>query len=122
MHSKVDPFEFNNTIDQSLNSIQYGYKICKGVKIKINQDKFICWFQDQDILGVESFLLHSCNFLINGTVDENNINIIQQIKITLDQQVDMLSFNTNLQLKLLEFVAKYKDIKNNRVLVEILDI
>jgi hypothetical protein len=58
------------------------------------------------MLGVESFLLHSCNFLINETVDEGNINIIQQIKITLDQNVDMLSFNTNIQLKLLEFVAK----------------
>lgn len=74
------------------------------------------------MLGVESFLLHSSNYLINETVDEGNINIIQQIKITLDQNVDMLSFNTNIQLKLLEFVAKYKDIKNSRVLLEILDI
>lgn len=58
------------------------------------------------MLGVESFLLHSLNYLITGTVDEGNINIIQQIKITLDQNVDMLSFNTNIQTKILEFVAK----------------
>lgn len=60
--------------------------------------------------------------MINGPVDEGNINIIQQIKITLDQNVDMLSFNTNIQTKILEFVAKYKDIKNNRILLEILDV
>jgi len=44
--------------------------------------------------------------LINNAVDEGNINIIQQIKITLDQNVDMLSFNTNIQTRILEFVAK----------------
>lgn len=39
-------------------------------------------------------------------MDECNINIIQQLKISLDQNVDMLSFNSSLGLKLLEFVAK----------------
>jgi len=55
-------------------------------------------------------------------VDERNVNIIQQLKITLDQNVDMLSFNSAIGIKLLEFIAKYKDFKNNRILIDILDI
>jgi len=53
-------------------------------------------------------------------VQEENTNIIQQIKVSLDQNIDMLGFNRAIGIKLLEFIAKYKDIKNNRLLLEII--
>lgn len=80
--------------------------MCKNTKVKINIDKFICWVQEQDSMGVESFLLHSLTYLSDNSVDERNVNIIQQLKITLDQNVDMLSFNPAVGTKLLEFIAK----------------
>lgn len=73
-------------------------------------------------MGVESFLLHSLNYLLENPVDECNVNIVQQIKITLDQNIDMLSFNSSLGIKLLEFIAKYKDIKNINILFDLIDM
>jgi len=90
----------------TLGTVYYAYKVCKNTKVKINIDKFICWVQEQDSMGVESFLLHSLAYLNDNSVDERNINIIQQLKITLDQNVDMLSFNSAVGIKLLEFIAK----------------
>lgn len=53
---------------------------------------------------------------------DENINIVQQTKISLEQNVDMLAFNAQLGRKLLLFVARWADSKSARILIELLDV